>query len=225
MKNNKSGNKSVNTLKNLEKFGDQYGTLNLNPGKKIYEERFTKKGGKEYRIWNPYRSKLGTALVKKLRTFPFKEDSTVLYLGAGNGTTPSHISDICTNGQIYCVEFSPRATIDLYSVSETRKNLIPILGDANKPEEYSARVSKADILYQDVAQRFQVDIFKKNVDMFLNENGIGFLMVKARSIDVTKEPDKVFNKVIAELSTDFEILEKINLNPYEKDHMCIVVKK
>ncbi len=212
-------------MKKLEKFGKQYGTLNLNPGKKVYGERTAKKSGKEYRIWNPYRSKLGTALVKNLRTFSFKEDTSVLYLGAGNGTTASHLSDICTKGQIYCVEFSPRAVIDLHAVSKERKNLMPILADANNPEEYAGRVSKADVLYEDVAQSFQVDIFKKNAEKFLKKDGIGYLMVKARSIDVTKEPQKVFNKVIADLSVDFKVKEKIKLNPYEKDHMCIVVQK
>ena len=98
----------------LEDGSHKLGTKNFAPGNAVYGERLVKFEGNEYRLWDPYRSKLGTALVKRLRTFPFNDNSSVLYLGAGNGTTASHISDICPNGQIYCIEFSPRA-VDFFS--------------------------------------------------------------------------------------------------------------
>ena len=44
---------------------------------------------------------------------------------------------------------------DLVFLSEQRKNIIPILADANHPEEYVERVSGADIVYQDIAQKNQ----------------------------------------------------------------------
>jgi fibrillarin-like pre-rRNA processing protein len=194
------------------------------PGVKIYGEQLVKQGSRELRVWDIYRSKLAAAIKKKLRTFPFEEKSKILYLGAGNGTTPSHIADIIRNGIAYCIEFSPRAMADLYTVCLQRKNLIPILADANKPFEYMNRVGQVDIIYEDVAQRGQVDILKKNAKYFLKPEGYAFLMVKARSIDVSKEPEKVFNIVADELRSHFQILERIPLDPYEKDHMCIVCK-
>ncbi|MGZ7047956.1 MAG: fibrillarin-like rRNA/tRNA 2'-O-methyltransferase, partial [Methanobacterium sp.] len=102
-------------------------TENLNPGIKVYDERLVEFKDKEYRIWDPRRSKLSTAILNGLKTFPFEEDSKVLYLGASAGTTPSHISDISKNGLIYCVEFSSRMMRNLMDVCNTRENMIPIL--------------------------------------------------------------------------------------------------
>lgn len=208
-----------------QKFGRDFCTQNLNPKNKVYGEKLLKKKGKEFRVWDPYRSKLSAALRQGLKNFPFEENSKVLYLGTGNGTTASHLSDICTNGLIYCVEFSPRAMTDLYSVCKSRKNMVPILADANKPELYMNRIGAVNILYQDIAQKFQVDILKKNADLFLKENDYIFLMVKARSVDVTLDPNKVFKVVENQLLGKFKILERIRLDPLEKDHMCVVMQK
>lgn len=205
----------------LKYFGGEFATQALVPGK-VYGERIAKQSGDEYRIWDFHRSKLAAAIKHGLKNFPFHGDSEVLYLGAGNGTTVSHISDICKNGLIYCIEFSPRAMTDLYQLCMKRENLAPILGNAMTPIDYEDRVKQVDIIYQDVAQRTQVDILEKNADLFLKQNGWIFMMVKARSIDVTMEPKKVFEVVKDQLLPKFDILETIRLDPYEKDHMCIV---
>jgi len=209
----------------LKRIGKDFATINLTPRIKVYGERFEKKDGKEYRLWDPYRSKLSSALRNGLKEFPFKKDSKVLYLGAGNGTTVSHISDICTDGMIFGVEISPRAMTDFYQLSLERNNIAPILESANHPDAYKEIIpDKVDILYQDVAQKTQVDILKKNAEMFLNKGSYAFLMVKARSIDVTRSPEKIFNEVTNHMFTHFKVVERINLDPYEKDHMCLVGK-
>jgi len=208
----------------VKRIGKDFATLNLNPGKKVYGERVEKKGGKEYRLWDPYRSKLSAALRNGLKEFPFQKESNVLYLGAGNGTTDSHISDICTNGMVFGVEFSPRAMIDFYQLALERNNIAPILESANHTDEYKELVPKVDVIYEDVAQKTQVDILKKNAEMFLKKGGYVFLMVKARSIDVTRKPEKIFNEAANHMYTHFKVVEKINLDPYEKDHMCLVGK-
>src|SRR5207244_8321687 len=88
------------------------------------------------------------------------------------------------------VEISPRSFRGLLALSEKRPNLIPILGDAAKPESYGARIGSVDVLYQDVAQRDQDGIFLRNLDL-LRSDGIGFLMVKSRSADVSASPATV----------------------------------
>ena len=70
------------------------GTLNSTPGFKVYGEKLVRKHGKEYRIWDPWRSKLGAAIMKKIKHFPITSDSEILYLGASSGTTASHLADI-----------------------------------------------------------------------------------------------------------------------------------
>lgn len=48
----------------------------------------------EYRVWNPFRSKLAAAIVGGIGNIYMPPGSKVLYLGAANGTTVSHVSDI-----------------------------------------------------------------------------------------------------------------------------------
>lgn len=176
-----------------------------------------------YRRWNPRRSKLCAMLLNKCKTMPIKRNSRILYLGAASGTTPSHVSDITDKGRIYCVEFSLRVFRDLIFMCEKRKNTVPILADANRPEQYRHIVENVDVVYQDIAQKNQTQIFKKNIEKFLQKNGHGIIMVKARSIDTSTNPKEVYKKVIEDLK-EFEILETVNLTPYEKDHMAVIIK-
>jgi fibrillarin-like pre-rRNA processing protein len=149
-----------------------------------------------------------------------------LYLGAANGTTPSHLSDIASNGMLYCVEFSKRAFRDLIEVCKKRKNMVPILANANRPEMYRSIVGKVDLVYQDVSQRNQTEIFLKNVKSLLKTQGFGILMVKARSVDVTAKPKDIFKEAERELKENgLKVLETVILKPYEKDHAAIVVEK
>ena len=140
---------------NVQQFGRDFGTLNLNPGKKVYGERLIQHGGKEYRTWDIYRSKIAAAIEHGLQNFPFKENTKILYLGAGNGTTVSHFSDVCTQGQIFAVEFSARSAIDLFMLAKQRKNIVPLLADANHLLSYLAIAPEVDVIYQDIAQRDQ----------------------------------------------------------------------
>ena len=196
-------------------------TLNLVPGERVYDEKLIKLKGLEYRVWNPRKSKLSAALMKKIKNFPFKENSKVLYLGAASGTTVSHISDICRNGRIYAVDVSPRVLRELVMISEKRDNLFPILGDANKPDY--PFVEKVDIIYQDVAQPNQDEIIIKNAKKYLKSGGWAIIAVKARSINVNEKPSKVFEKVKKRLQKYFDIRESVRLEPYERDHMMFIM--
>ncbi len=202
---------------------DHIATENLNPGTKVYGEKLVEFEGKEFRIWEQRRSKLGAAIMNGMNMFPFEKNSKVLYLGASSGTTPSHISDITTEGTVWCVEFSPRMMRSLVELSKSRKNMIPILDDATKPLNYLHILQKVDIVYSDVAQPKQSELFMDNMRLYLKSEGIGIIMIKARSIDVTKNPKKVFKEEESKLkSGGLRVLEKINLEPYEKDHMAMV---
>ncbi|MEM3609430.1 MAG: fibrillarin-like rRNA/tRNA 2'-O-methyltransferase [Candidatus Anstonellales archaeon] len=198
-------------------------TKNLVPSTKVYDEKLLKIDNIEYRTWNPYKSKLAAAIKCNLKTFAFKNDSKVLYLGAATGTTVSHISDICINGQIYCIEFSSYAMQSLINVCEKRHNLIPILADARKVEDYSD-IGRVDIIYQDVAQPDQVRILKLNAAKFLSNQGIAYLCLKARSVDVSKSNEEIYKQAETDLKESFEIIEKINISKFESDHMFYVLK-
>ena len=198
-------------------------TRNLVPGRAVYGEALRVEDGVEYRRWDAERSKLAAYLKKGGVRWPFLETTSVLYLGAASGTTASHLSDICPRGTIVAVEVSPRSFRDLVAVAEGRPNLLPILGDASRPDAYLSRVGNVDVVYQDVAQRDQEAIFLRNLSA-LRPEGVGFLMLKARSVDVAARPAdlyRVARETIA--SKGFDVLDVRPLDPYAGDHAAIVV--
>lgn len=199
-------------------------TKNLASGVQVYGEKLITVGTEEYRLWNPYRSKLAAILLNG-SSVSLKSGCTVLYLGAGNGTTVSHVSDIVAAGSVFAVELSSRAMHDLIRVSISRMNLMPILADANHPNLYKNIVPEVDIVYQDIAQREQAGIAMKNAELFLKKDGILILMIKSRSIDSAKKTSEVFSREIKKLEETFEVRELINLEPFHSDHKAVVAQK
>ncbi len=199
-------------------------TESADPGKRVYGERLLRNGDSELREWDPRRSKLGAYLVCGGREFPFRDDSCVLYLGASSGTTASHVSDICSSGKVYCVEFAQRMFRDLVKTCEGRPMMIPILGDATRPDEYRMFVDRVDIVYQDVAQKRQADIICDNMDAFGAK--VGMVAVKARSEDVTSSPEEIFKATESRIrERGFRIMDARSLEPYEKAHEMIVFER
>ncbi len=202
--------------------GRDIATENLVPGETVYGERLSRVQGTEVRVWDPRRSKLASALLKGMNVY-LPEDALVLYLGVSSGTTASHVSDICRNGMVFGVDPAPRVLRQFYLLSKKRENLAPIFADAALPEQYAFLVPKVDFVYQDVAQRNQADIFFRNCRAFLKrKNGRGLLMVKARSVDVRKRPDVVFEETRKKLeASGMNVLATMRLEPFELDHMAI----
>lgn len=199
-------------------------TRSLCPGRRIYGERLLSVKGTEYREWDPRRSKLSAYISNGGKRFPFTDGSKVLYLGASSGTTPSHVADICPNGKVYCVEFAQRMFRDLVGTCETRPNMMPILGDATRPEEYRMFADSVDIVYQDVAQKRQADILCDNMDAF--DAKYGMVAVKARSEDVTASPESIFESSKQTIvDRGFRVIDVRRLDPHEKDHAMIVAER
>lgn len=210
----------------LETGARRLATLNVDPGRSVYGERLIKYEKNEYRLWDPYRSKLAAFILKSGSTIPIVPGATVLYLGAASGTTASHVSDIVgPEGFVYCVEFSSRVMRELVdNVCRHRLNMAPILADARIPEKYQQIAEQVDVVYCDVAQPEQAKILYDNAESFLKREGKGMIAVKARSIDVTLTPSSVFKKETEILKRyGFEILKSERLEPYDEDHIMIVV--
>ncbi len=203
---------------------EKLATQNLVPGNQVYNERLVQSEGIEYRIWNPFRSKLAAAIMNGLEDFPFCQKSDVLYLGVSTGTTISHISDIVgQNGTIFGIEHASRVARDfLDRVASHRKNIVPIIHDARKPEEFFSVYKKVDVVYVDIAQPDQTNIAIENCKLYLKSGGYLLLVIKTRSIDVTKDPKKVIKSEIKKLDTLFEIKQTIDLQPYDKDHAIVI---
>lgn len=201
-------------------------TKNFAPGKQVYKEKLVKEKGSEYREWDTHRSKLAAAIVKGISQMGIKPDSTVLYLGCASGTTSSHVSDIVgKEGFVWCLDFAPRTMRDMILVSEQRPNMTTIMEDASHPERYANQVLAVDVIFQDVAQKNQADIFLKNCDMFLKKGGFGILCVKSRSIDISKKPKEIYKTIREQIEKKLMIVDYRELDPLEKDHCVFVCKR
>ena len=196
-------------------------TRNMTPGRTYYGEPTYQVDGVEYRSWNPTRSKLAAAIMKGMKYMPVKPGATVLYLGAASGTTVSHVSDILgETGHVWALDFAPRVLRDLLDkVARYRSNVSPILGDANKPMDYSHLVPMVDAVFSDVAQPNQAEIVIKNASMFLKSGGWTMLSIKSRSVDVRRKPRDVYEAEVVVLEGGgLKVRGLVELDPYEKDH-------
>jgi fibrillarin-like pre-rRNA processing protein len=199
-------------------------TLNLVKGDNVYGEKLVRHDGEEYRLWDPFRSKLAGALKKGLKNMPIKNGTKVLYLGASTGTTVSHVSDIVgPSGIVFAVEPATRVARELIeNVAAKRKNVMPIIEDARRPQSYFSVFGKVDVVYCDIAQPDQTEIAIANCVAYLKKGGIMLLLVKTQSIDVTRAPDAVIAQEAKKLEkAGFQIDQIMKLEPFDKDHGMI----
>ena len=103
-----------------------------------------------------------------------------------------------------------------------RKNIVPIIHDARKPEEFFSVYKKVDVVYVDIAQPDQTEIAIENCKLYLKSGGHLVLIIKTRSIDVTKDPKRVIENEIKKLKSLFQIKQTIDLHPYDKDHAMVI---
>ncbi|KAL8134621.1 rRNA 2'-O-methyltransferase fibrillarin 2-like [Apium graveolens] len=204
-------------------------TKNMVPGEAVYNEKRVsvqnEDGTKvEYRVWNPFRSKLAAAILGGVDNIWIKPGAKVLYLGAASGTTVSHVSDLVgPSGVVYAVEFSHRSGRDLVNMAKKRTNVIPIIEDARHPAKYRMLVGMVDVIFSDVAQPDQARILALNASYFLKAGGHFVISIKANCIDSTVPAEAVFAQEVKKLQVDqFKPSEQVTLEPFERDHACVV---
>jgi len=208
---------------------DALGTKNMVPGESVYNEKRVSIEEKddvkvEYRVWNPFRSKLAAAIVGGVENIHIAPGSKVLYLGAASGTTVSHVADLVgPEGAVYAVEFSKRSGRDLVNMAKKRTNVIPIIEDARHPQKYRMLVPMVDTIFADVAQPDQARILGMNAAMFVKNRGNFIISIKANCVDSTKAPEIVFQHEVEKLREEkFRPVEQLTLEPYERDHAVVV---
>jgi len=203
-------------------------TKSLVPGKAVYGEKLIKvdvgEEKVEYRVWNPFRSKIAAGILGGLKNLYIAPGSKVLYLGGASGTTVSHVADLVgPTGLVYAVEFSHRSGRDLINMAKLRTNVIPIIEDARQPLKYRMLIGMVDTIFADVAQPDQARIVSINAHRFLRNGGHFIISIKANCIDSTIAPEAVFAKEIATLKKEhFKPSEQLTLEPFERDHAIVV---
>jgi fibrillarin-like pre-rRNA processing protein len=111
-------------------------------------------------------------------------------------------------------------------VSRERKNTVPIFEDARFPGRYRTLISDVDSIYCDIAQPDQGRVLAENLDKFLNQSDEFLMAIKARSIDVTRDPGDIFRQEAEVLKKrGYTIEEMVRLDPFEKDHCMIRGRK
>lgn len=201
-------------------------TINLSPGLSVYGEKLVTQNDIEYRAWDASKSKLAACILKGSPNIGIRKGDAVLYLGSASGTTVSHVSDIVgSEGIIFAVDLAPRVMRDLIFLCYKRKNIAPILADASKINLLKERISAVDVVYQDVAQKSQLDIFLKNIDLFLKDDGYALLALKARSIDVTRQPKQIFREIKEKLEKNMAVIDYRELEPFQRDHCMFICRK
>jgi len=204
-------------------------TKNMAAGESVYGEKRISVQNEdstktEYRVWNPFRSKLAAAILGGVDNIWIKPGTHVLYLGAASGTTVSHVSDIVgPTGIVYAVEMSHRSGRDLVNMAKKRTNVIPIIEDARYPVRYRMLVGMVDVIFADVAQPDQARIVALNAHYFLKNSGHFVLSIKANCIDSTVPAEAVFAQEVKKLQKEqFKPFEQVTLEPFERDHACVV---
>jgi rRNA 2'-O-methyltransferase fibrillarin len=206
-------------------------TRNTVPGESVYGEKRISvdspagDGSKiEYRVWNPFRSKLAAGILGGVDQIHIAPGRKVLYLGASTGTTVSHVADIVgPAGIVYAVEFSHRSGRDLINMAKKRTNVIPIIEDARHPQKYRMLVGMVDVIFADVAQPDQARIIALNAHHFLRTGGHIVISIKANCIDSTVDAATVFAREVKKLQEErIKPQEQLTLEPYERDHALVV---
>jgi len=203
-------------------------TKNMVVGESVYGEKRIatedEAGKVEYRVWNPFRSKLAAAILGAVDKIHMPPGSKVLYLGAASGTTVSHVSDVVgPEGMVYAVEFSHRSGRDLLNVAKKRTNVVPIIEDARHPHKYRMLIPMVDCVFADVAQPDQARIVALNSQYFLKNGGHFVISIKANCIDSTAEPEAVFAGEVKKMQAEkMKPQEQVTLEPYERNHAVVV---
>lgn len=208
----------------LRREGRDLFTENARPGHAVYGEDLREFDGREFRRWDPWRSKLAAYLVRDGPSFDLARCRSLLYLGGAHGTTVSHLSDLLPKARIFVIEKSPTAFAALLTLAKDRDNLYPILGDAHLPERYRADTGDVDFLYQDVAQRDQTAIFAENAAAALGKDGSGLLMLKVRSVTQRKPVGQVIREAQQEIArSGLKSRGSVDLSPFAREHLGILV--
>ena len=216
--------------------GRKLWTENAVPGCRVRGEGLRKMEGGEWRNWSPRHSKLAAGILRTKQDpellLPL-QGSQALYLGAGHGTTVSHIHDhMCGvsnqhGGSLIAVDISPRCMRDLVTLAKKRPGIFPVLADVRNPESLRPWLNgRVNWIFQDVSQAGQVELFLEAAKHYLAPQGIALLSLKSASERIAAGgADEHYESAANALqSSGFDVLEIIQLKGWEEQHALIVAR-
>jgi fibrillarin-like pre-rRNA processing protein len=75
-----------------------------------------------------------------------------------------------------------------------------------------------------VADPAQASIMLDNARAFLEKDGYAIIAIKSQSIDVSKDASQTYEEVLKKLRNAFQVIQKIDLTPFDKDHLFVVLQ-
>ena len=205
-------------------------------GVRLRDESLRRDGRIEWRSWNPRASKLAAALIRTKRDPSLlipEPGSTALYVGAGHGTTISHLHDhLCGSGnhhggRIVAVDLSPRCIRDLIRLSVARPGISPVLADARRLDDFTPFVPEpVPWILQDVSQAGQVELMIRICERFLAPGGVALLSLKAASERWADGGDKAKFAQAEEhlINSNLQLDERIDLRGFEDQHVMFAIR-
>ncbi|KAB8556644.1 hypothetical protein FH972_025680 [Carpinus fangiana] len=163
-------------------------TKNLTPGETVYGEKkvvidnpATTADGEatktEYRVWNPFRSKLAAAVLGGVENTYMGPGSKVLYLGAASGTSVSHGGGVLVSVKANCIDSTkPPEQVFAMEVQKMRAEKIKpkeqmtlepferdhcIVAGLYKPDATLLRLQLKQLSSSDVSALFSKAVFLK----------------------------------------------------------------
>ena len=216
--------------------GRRLWSRSADPGQVVHQEQLRRMRGAEWRAWDPTRSKLAAAILRTQgdgrRLLP-RVGATALYLGAGHGSSLSHLHDHTCGpanehkGRLIGVDVAPRCVRDLNALARRRPGLVPVLGDARTATTWQALLPRrVEWLFQDVALAGQHEVFIRACRASLAPGGIGLLSLKTRSERRRGEADADIVDLASAACSEagLEVEEVITLAGWEDGHALIVVR-
>ncbi|KAL6583170.1 hypothetical protein OROMI_005248 [Orobanche minor] len=167
----------------------------------------------EYRVWNPFRSKLAAAIMSGVNNIWVKPGSRVLYVGDVCGTTLSHLSDIVgPDGLVYAVGLSDAVV----NMAEKRPNVVTIFENYSVPLKYRMVVGMVDVIVADTAYPQEVINIATNAAHFLRAGGHYMISTQAN------QGETMFGYLNKRQQREFKPIELVMLKPIESGHAMAV---
>ena len=196
-------------------------TINLVPGMKVYNEKLVEKDGMEYRIWNPFRSKLAAAINNGLEYLPINTGSKVLCFNASE-ITVSHISDIVgKDGVVYFVtDKKLLSNRFLKKICPIRSNIILIQESFSGDNHYSQISESIDFVYLDLTQSEVIKTIT-NWQKYLKIPKCFSLIFQKNNFGKNKKSD---NLTLDEtlIQDNFKIIQVVQLGDFFKTHSMML---
>ncbi|KAL1806043.1 rRNA 2'-O-methyltransferase fibrillarin 1-like isoform X1 [Daucus carota subsp. sativus] len=196
-------------------------TKNLVPGEALYGEELMRVQNEgditevEYRVWNPFRSKLSAAIMYGVTNIWIKPGSRVLYLGNVCGLTVSNLSDLVgSDGMVYVVGYID----DVVGMAGTRPNVVTIIEKFWNHGNYRMLVSTVDVIFAEYDRHLDEYVAEtlfmvNNVRFYLRAGGHYMISTRANNLNSTGQVKDVFT--IHFQRKEFKQIETIMLNLME----------